>query len=145
MRATDLSPSLQELVHAAQQARQAAYAPYSRFKVGAAARTGSGRIYLGCNVENASYGLSVCAERVAVFNAVAGGEREIVELAVAADSDPPTRPCGACRQVLFEFAPTAKMIMVGAAGSIAAADMGDLFPQPFRLVASSRKRSSPEP
>jgi cytidine deaminase len=134
MRKTDLPPSLQELVHAAQQARQAAYAPYSHFQVGAAVRTRSGRIYLGCNVENASFGLSVCAERVAVFNAVAGGERDIVEIAVSADADPPARPCGACRQVLFEFAPTAKIIMVGASGAIAAGDIGALFPEPFQLV-----------
>ena len=135
MRTTDLSPSLQDLVHAAQQVRQAAYAPYSRCRVGAAVRTRSGRIYVGCNVENASFGLSVCAERVAVFNAVAGGDRDIVEIAIAADADPPARPCGACRQVLFEFAPTAKIIMGGAAESIAAGDIGSLFPEPFQLVA----------
>jgi cytidine deaminase len=135
MRATDLPPSLRELVHAAQQARQAAYAPYSHFKVGAAVRTRSGRIYVGCNVENASFGLSVCAERVAVFNAVAGADRDIVEIAIAADADPPARPCGACRQVLFEFAPSTKIIMVGAAGAIAAGDLSALFPEPFQLGA----------
>jgi cytidine deaminase len=144
MRTADLSPSLQELVRAAQDARKAAYAPYSRFRVGAAVRTQSGAIYIGCNVENASFGLAVCAERVAVFNAVANGDRHIVELAVAAEADPPARPCGACRQVLCEFSPTAKIIMVGGAGSIVTSDIGMLFPEPFQLLASSPSRNSPE-
>jgi cytidine deaminase len=136
MRTTDLPPKLQQLVRAAQEAREAAYAPYSRFRVGAAARTRSGKMYIGCNVENASFGLSVCAERVAVFNAIAAGDRNILELAVCAESDQPTRPCGACRQVLFEFAPNAKIIMVGLTGAIAASDISALFPEPFHFVAS---------
>ena len=144
MRTADLSPSLQQLVRAAQDARKTAYAPYSRFSVGAAVRTQSGAIYVGCNVENASYGLAVCAERVAIFNAIANGERHIVELAVAAEADPPARPCGACRQVLCEFSPTAKIIMVGRAGSIVTSDIGMLLPEPFQLVVSSPSSNSPD-
>ena len=99
-----------ELVEAAQVARQQAYAPYSGFTVGAAVLTSSGAIYTGCNVENASYGLTMCAERVAIHNAVAAGEREV--MAVAVVSEPGATPCGACRQVLAEFAPQPKVLRV---------------------------------
>lgn len=92
-----------ELVKAAQEVRKRAYAPYSGLTVGAAVETSSGAIYTGCNVENASYGLTICAERVAIFKAVCAGEREITALAVV--SEPGATPCGACRQVLAEFAP----------------------------------------
>jgi len=91
------------LVTTAREAREKAYAPYSQFKVGAALRTKSGRVFCGCNVENLSYGLTVCAERSAVFAAVAAGETEFEAIAVVADSIQPITPCGACRQVLIEF------------------------------------------
>src|SRR5271154_4664561 len=92
-----------ELLLAARKVRESAYAPYSRFQVGAALRTASGRIYCGCNVENLSFGLTVCAERAAVFAAVAAGETRFEAIAVVADSVQPVTPCGACRQVLVEF------------------------------------------
>lgn len=94
---------IEELVEVAKKARLASYSPYSKFKVGAAVLTKSGKIYSGCNIENASYGLTNCAERTAIFKAVSDGERELTALAVVADTEGPVSPCGACRQVIAEF------------------------------------------
>jgi cytidine deaminase len=96
--------SEQELINAAAEVREQAYVPYSHFQVGAALLGESGRIYRGCNVENVSYGLSSCAERNAIFGAVAQGERRFTAVAVVTAAETPTPPCGACRQVLLEFA-----------------------------------------
>ena len=98
------------LIAAARRAAQTAYAPYSKFRVGAAVLTRTGEIYTGCNVENASYGLSNCAERTAVFTAVAAGERKIAAVAVYTPTWKPTLPCGACRQVIHEFGPKAVIL-----------------------------------
>lgn len=104
------SPQRRRLVAAARRAAAAAYAPYSKFRVGAAVLTPSGQIISGCNVENASYGLTCCAERTAIFKAVAAGERKIVAVAVYTPTRKPTLPCGACRQVIHEFGPAADIV-----------------------------------
>jgi cytidine deaminase len=119
------------LMAAARQAAQAAYAPYSKFRVGAALLAGSGRIYSGCNVENASYGLTNCAERTAVFKAVAAGERKIVAIAVHTPTRRPTPPCGACRQVLNEFGPGAAVFCTGRAGRPLETTVDQLLPSAF--------------
>ncbi len=98
-----------ELVAAARDASSRAYCPYSHFPVGAAVRTADGRVFVGCNVENASYGLTVCAERSAIFSAVSAGAREIVSLVIYTPTDRPVTPCGACRQVLHEFGAAANV------------------------------------
>ena len=101
------------LIDAAEQAQRQAYAPYSRFRVGAAVEGEDGSVFTGCNVENASYGLVMCAERVAIGAAVAAGVRRFRRIAVVSDSEPPAAPCGACRQVIFEFAPDAEVLAKG--------------------------------
>lgn|SRR5690625_4924818 len=97
--------TLEDLIEQAIEIRKHAYVPYSSFSVGAALKTKSGKIYTGCNIENASYPVSCCAERVAIFKALSAGEREFVEMAVAADTQRPVPPCGSCRQVMSEFFP----------------------------------------
>jgi cytidine deaminase len=128
-----LEKAAAELLARAAKARDAAYAPYSRFAVGAAVRTASGKIYTGCNIENASYSLTICAERVAIFKAVAAGDTQIVALALVADSPAPPRPCGACRQVLAEFAKTADVIMGNTQGQHERRTIAQLFPEAFAL------------
>jgi cytidine deaminase len=103
---------LRELAAAAQEASTHAYCPYSQFPVGAALRTADGRMFTGCNVENASFGLTVCAERNAIFNAVGAGASEVAALVVYTPTDSPVTPCGACRQVLAEFGKDADVICI---------------------------------
>jgi cytidine deaminase len=118
-----------KLVSLAAEARKKAHAPYSNFAVGAALLTKSGRVYTGCNVENASYGLSVCAERVAVFKAVSEGEREFEAIAVVTENG--VTPCGACRQVLMEFGDDIQVIVADTTGHQRAFALTDLLPEGF--------------
>jgi cytidine deaminase len=120
-----------ELLAAALAARQNAHAPYSHFLVGAAVEDASGRIHTGCNVENATYGLTVCAERVAVFKAMSEGVREFRRIAVAADTEMLTPPCGACRQILWEFCGDIEVTLVNTRGKSETLRMKDLFPRAF--------------
>ena len=116
---------------AALKVRENAHAPFSKFKVGAAIEDESGRIFTGCNVENATLGLTLCAERVAVFKAVSEGAREFTRIAVAADTDLLTPPCGACRQILWEFCGDVELTLVNLEGKTETLHLKDLFPRPF--------------
>ncbi|MBN1483344.1 MAG: cytidine deaminase [Chloroflexia bacterium] len=119
------------LIQAALEARRQAYAPYSGFAVGAALQTASGEIFVGCNVENASYGLSLCAERVALGCAIAAGQRDFVALAVIADTAVPTPPCGMCRQVMLEFNPNLRVVMANLRGQVRVTTAQELLPGAF--------------
>lgn len=121
----------QRLVRAAIEARERAYCPYSRFAVGSAVEGGSGRIYTGCNVENASYGLTICAERVAIFKAAAAGERKILAIAIVLSGKEPGSPCGACRQVIYEFGPKAKIVMANLKGRTKIQTITQILPLAF--------------
>lgn len=122
---------IEPLIAAAAMARMHAYAPYSRFLVGAALEGDDGSITTGCNVESASYGLTICAERVAVFKAVSDGRRTFRRVVIVTDTDRPTPPCGACRQVLWEFAPEAEVILANLAGRVIRYTMRELLPAAF--------------
>lgn len=119
------------LVLAAVLARENAHAPFSGFKVGAALEDDSGEIYTGCNVENATYGLTICAERVAVFKAISEGARKFRRVAVAADTDTLTPPCGACRQILWEFCGDVEVVLANLSGDSETIRMRELLPRPF--------------
>lgn len=120
-----------ELIAAARGAREKAHAPFSRFRVGAAVRSKSGRIFPGCNVENASYGLTICAERVAIFKAISEGEREFNAIAVVTDAETLTPPCGACRQIIWEFCGDVPVILANLRGKIERERSLNLLPRPF--------------
>lgn len=122
----------QALIELARQARDHAYAPYSNYPVGAALICADGQIFTGCNVENSSYGLSMCAERTAIFKAISEGVRNFVRLAVIADSPHPVRPCGACRQVISEFFPAdAEVILANLHDAVETTTVIQLLPSPF--------------
>lgn len=119
------------LIAAATQARENAHAPYSNFRVGAALRAKSGRVFTGCNVENATLGLTCCAERTAIFKAVSEGERGFEAIAVVADTDTLTPPCGACRQIIWEFCGDVPVIMANLKGQVLQESMAKLLPRAF--------------
>ena len=124
----------EELLRRAGEAARNAYAPYSRFPVGAALETDSGEIFSGCNVENASYGLAICGERNAIFAMIAAGHRKITQIAITADGDALPYPCGACRQVIQEFADPECPVHVASLkdpASYRTLTLGELLPNPF--------------
>lgn len=122
----------EELIETARQYREHSYSPYSRFKVGAAVLTAGGKVYGGCNIENSSYGLTICAERTAVFKAVSEGEREFEALAVIAGTEGPCSPCGACRQVMADFR-IPRIIMANLQGEVKTVSLQELLPFAFGL------------
>ncbi|MBF0543387.1 MAG: cytidine deaminase [Candidatus Riflebacteria bacterium] len=126
-----LDASEKKLIEMAVFASSRAYAPYSKFKVGAALELADGETILGCNVENASYGLTNCAERTAIFSAIAQGKTHFVKMAIFVDIDDFVSPCGACRQVLFEFAKDMKIIMVNRKKNTKVTSVGELLPMAF--------------
>jgi cytidine deaminase len=119
------------LVDAAREARERAIAPYSGFRVGAALLTSSGDVIKGCNIENATYGLTTCAERVALLKALSEGHRTFARLAVVADTDAPTPPCGPCRQLLWEYCGDIPVVMANLSSITATLQLADLLPLPF--------------
>lgn len=123
--------SVQALLDAALEARGRAYAPYSGFAVGAAVMAESGEIFTGCNIENASYGATICAERAAISQAVTAGHKSLLAIAVVADHPEPIPPCGICRQVIGEFGPTATVVMANLGGQIRSATLDELLPYAF--------------
>ena len=119
------------LLEAAREARERAHAPFSGFKVGAAIEDEHGLIYAGCNIENATYGLTMCAERVAVFKAISEGAGTLRRILVIADTDKLTPPCGACRQLLWEFCPDVELMLANLQGNQETMSIKELYPRPF--------------
>lgn len=129
------------LVAAARDARAASYSPYSDFSVGAAVLAADGSIFAGCNMENRSYGLALCAERSAFAAAVAAGHRDFAAVAVVADAEPPATPCGLCRETMAEFCgPELPVLLVNLNGGRVERRLGELFPHPFELPAIRNPR-----
>jgi cytidine deaminase len=122
---------MDELITAALKARENAHAPFSKFKVGAAVEDEDGHIHTGCNIENATYGLTVCAERVAIFKAISEGFKGFNRIAVVADTETLTPPCGACRQILWEFCGDIEIVLANLSGKSETLRLGALFPRPF--------------
>jgi len=123
--------NLQELIESAKKVREKAYAPFSNFLVGAAVRTKDGKIYTGCNVESASYGLTVCAERIAIWKAVSEGERDFECIAVVTDTEELTPPCGTCRQIIWEFCGDIPVTFSNLKGKTETVMMKEILPRAF--------------
>lgn len=121
----------EELIKAATDARENAYAPYSNFRVGAAVEAENGDIYIGCNVESASYGLTVCAERVAIWKGISVGEKRFKQIAVVVDTEELTPPCGVCRQIIWEFCGDVPVILANLHGKSETVMMSELLPRAF--------------
>src|SRR5215208_4053229 len=126
-----MDASTRKLIAEARTARRRAVAPYSNFKVGAALETADGTIVTGCNIENATYGLTICAERVAMFKALSDGHRRFRRVAVVADTDAPTPPCGPCRQILWEFGGDLEIVLANLRRETGRYRLADLLPLPF--------------
>ncbi len=122
---------INELINKAKNAREHSYSPYSRFKVGAALKTKNGMVFTGCNIENSSYSLSICAEREAIFKAISAGERDLDTIAVVTDSDKLTTPCGACRQVMWEFSKDMTIVVANLKGEKKEFKIKELLAHPF--------------
>ncbi len=123
----------EKLVKAARSAREKAFAPFSGFRVGAALQTENGKIFTGCNIENASYGLTMCAERVAIFKAVSEGKRAFEKIFVVADTEELTPPCGACRQIIWEFCGDVPVTFANLKGKVETVQMKELLPRAFDM------------
>ena len=136
--------SLAQLIETAKTARLQSIAPFSNFLVGAAVKTEAGKVYTGCNVESASYGLTVCAERVAIWKALSEGERRFIELAVVADTGTLTPPCGTCRQIIHEFCGDATIVLANLRGATETCTIDELLPRAFdaRFLSGQRRRLS---
>ena len=128
---TEVNNDRKNLIEAAKKARENAVAPFSNFKVGAALETADGEVYTGCNVENASYGLTVCAERVAIWKALSEGAREFRQIVVVADTDQLTTPCGACRQIIWEFCGDVTVTLTNLHEQCETVEMSKLLPRAF--------------
>jgi len=136
-----LEKYIENLIKKAKEARKKAYAPYSGFKVGSAALTDNGKIFTGCNIENASLGLSICAERVAIFNAISKGYKSFKAIAIICDTEKPCSPCGACRQAMIEFSPEMNVIMCNFQKKYIIKKAKDLIPDAFNNENKNNTRS----
>jgi cytidine deaminase len=126
-----LTISTEELLAVASRARERAVAPFSNFRVGAAIETVDGKVYTGCNIESASYGLTVCAERVAIWKALSEGATSFSRLVIVADTETPTPPCGTCRQIIWEFCRDTDLVLANLRGEIQVMNIHDLLPRAF--------------
>jgi cytidine deaminase len=122
---------LQQLIDAAATARERAFAPYSDFQVGSAVETADGKVFTGCNIESATYGLTMCAERVAIWKAVSEGETSFTRIAVVVDTEELTPPCGSCRQIIWEFCGDIPVTMANLHGKVETMQMSELLPKAF--------------